>query len=395
MDPRHDADLILGHLEGDLSPEDAAKVQALREADPGFAALLDGMADDRDQLRSAPPAEPPVGLTDMALADLERSMLLDDHPDSVALLPPGRRRMAIAPLLVYGGIAAVLVLTASAVLKSVQPPASSPTIAAAPDAEGFDIAAAPIQAQRDLARRDLAAADLEQSPTDADAPDARLRAGGDASVAAESPPSNSVASTALDDATPLRAESDSIDFAAAEIANATQQAKTSAAAIVADAAPRAEESRSGGAQPAAAFSNDAFGAAPAAPAADLAGGSIAGRRSAALATHESMTLAEADAVAEVVAADAERSSPTAVAERGIAPVTDAPVVAAAPHVAAPSALPVAAPAPLANPIANPAPAAAPPSWLRTVETLGGDWTRWTTLDAPDGDLGLPAGPARP
>ena len=51
MDPRHDADLILGHLEGDLSPEDAAKVQALREADPGFAALLDGMADDRSQLR--------------------------------------------------------------------------------------------------------------------------------------------------------------------------------------------------------------------------------------------------------------------------------------------------------------------------------------------------------
>ena len=41
--------------------------------------------------------------------------------------------MAIAPLLVYGGIAAVLALTASAVLRSVQPPASPPPIASGPD----------------------------------------------------------------------------------------------------------------------------------------------------------------------------------------------------------------------------------------------------------------------
>lgn len=178
MDPRHDPDLILGHLEGDLSPEDEAKVQALREADPDFGALLDGMASDRNQLRAAPAAEPPAGLTDMAMADLERSMLLDDADDGIAMLPPGRRRFTLAPLLIYGGVAAVLTLTASAVLKSVQPPEPAQTVAAAPVAEPFDIASETIRTQRDLARRDRADVDFDSAKTPAaDAvPDAMPRA---------------------------------------------------------------------------------------------------------------------------------------------------------------------------------------------------------------------------
>lgn len=170
MDPRHDPDLILGHLEGDLSPEDTEKVQALCAADPDFAALLDGMADDRARLRAAPLAPAPAGLADAALADLERSMLLDDDPDGLTATPIGRRRFAIAPLLTYGGIAAVLALTASAVLKSVQPPPPVPAITASPEVEEFDFAAAPIETQRALARRDQAQVTFDPDQDHAIAP---------------------------------------------------------------------------------------------------------------------------------------------------------------------------------------------------------------------------------
>ena len=114
-----------------------------------------------------PAAEPPAGLTDMAMADLERSMLLDDADDGIAMLPPGRRRFTLAPLLIYGGVAAVLALTASAVLKSVQPPEPAPTVAAAPVAEPFDIAGETIRTQRDLARRDRADVDFDSAKTSA------------------------------------------------------------------------------------------------------------------------------------------------------------------------------------------------------------------------------------
>ena len=296
MDPRHDADLILGHLEGDLSPADAAKVQVLREADPGFAALLDGMADDRDQLRNAPPAEAPVGLTDMALADLERSLLLNDAEDSVALLPPGRR-IAFAPLLVYGGIAAVLAFTASAVLRSVQPPAPSPPIAAAPADEGFDIAAAPIEAQREIARRDHAAADRELDATDA---------------------------VALDDGDPLRAESTLVDPDGLDLEEASQQAEASAPAFVADAPLPPTD------------------AAPA-PAADLVRELPARRRASALTANESRDLAEfADEIqgARFAGTDDEPSSPAALAKSSTASENDAPVLAAAaPAPASPASSP--------------------------------------------------------
>ncbi len=218
MDPRHDPDLILGHLEGELSPEDAAKIQALIEADPDFAALLKGMAEDRAQLRAAPAAQPPAGMADMAVADLERSMLLDDAADSLAMPTPGRRRFALAPLLTYGAIAAVLALTANAVLKSVQPPAPLPPVASAPPEHAFDIAAATIQTQRDLARRDQAEVGFDggsagsgdeasdaSAPQEvaAAAPDASLSKSIDAQAMNQAPsPQGHFAALAAEDASP-------------------------------------------------------------------------------------------------------------------------------------------------------------------------------------------------
>lgn len=398
MDPRHDPDLILGHLEGDLSPEDAAKVQALREADPDFAALLDGLAGDRDLLRAAPGAEPPAGLADAAMADLERSMLLDDADDGIAMLPPGRRRrFAIAPLLTYGGIAAVLALTASAVLKSVQPPATSPTIAAAPAGDGFDIAAAPIQAQRELARLDRAEVGFGADDT---ADLGRLETGAGGPVVAETaelaglaapPAADRVDRSALDDASPPPTVHAKGGLADADVQNTTRQAKTSASEIVVDAAPRPEEFQNKGAEPSAAFNNDAFSAVPvaraAAPgaralgrAATFGSGSPADRRAVpgVVAANETLTLDEAAAdpgagsaafTLDAVYVPGDATDPVSIAIRKLLSKE------AGESNAAPPALPQ--PGDLIRGI-TPAPTATP-AWDQPLDPLGTDWARWTTL----------------
>jgi len=366
MDPRHDPDLILGHLEGDLSPGDTAKVQALREADPDFAALLDGLAGDRDLLRAAPAAEPPAGLADAAIADLERSMLLDDADNGIAMLPPGRRRrFAIAPVLTYGGIAAVLALTASAVLKSVQPPASSPTIAAAPAGDGFDIAAAPIQAQRELARLDRAEVGFgADDAADADAPGARADALSDTEpVAAKSaPPSASKPAAATAD----RGLGRSAEF---ESADAAMPAET---LVAAEAAPEVALVQRGRAEQTAAFGGGGDRAAHAALA--PAGAVVA---------HKTLTLDEADAdrvpdtessafTLDAVYVPDDASDPVSIAIRKLLTRNAGDTRGAPPAHPKPGDL-----------VRGITPArTSTPVWDQPLGPLGTDWARWTTLTPP-------------
>jgi|GEM_PF-2798450 len=385
MDPRHDPDLILGHLEGDLSPGDTAKVQALREADPDFAALLDGLAGDRDLLRAAPAAEPPAGLADAAMADLERSMLLDDADNGIAMLPPGRRRrFAIAPVLTYGGIAAVLALTASAVLKSVQPPASSPTIAAAPAGDGFDIAAAPIQAQRELARLDRAEVGFgADDAADADAPGARADALSDTEpVAAKSaPPSASKPAAATAD----RGLGRSAEF---ESADAAMPAET---LVAAEAAPEVALVQRGRAEQTAAFGGGGDRAAHAAlaPTAARTAANADADRSAparpagAVVAHETLTLDEADAdrvpdtessafTLDAVYVPDDASDPVSIAIRKLLTRNAGDTRGAPPAHPKPGDL-----------VRGITPArTTTPVWDQPLGPLGTDWARWTTLTPP-------------
>ena len=170
MDPRTDETLILGYLEGDLPAGERARVDALCDAAPAFGALLDGLARDRTLLRTAPPAEPPAGLADAAVEQLERDLLLDDR-DTLATLPAGRRRRL--PLVAGWAAAAALAAAAGgALFVALRPPGPVPPVAQGPAPEPFDIASAPIETQRKLARRDGAeiAFDIEAAPAAGHAP---------------------------------------------------------------------------------------------------------------------------------------------------------------------------------------------------------------------------------
>jgi len=374
MDPRHDPDLILGHLEGDLSPEDAAKVQALREADPDFAALLDGMADDRSQLRTAPAAEPPAGLVDVALADLERSMLLDDADDGIAMLPPRRRRFPIAPLLTYGGIAAVLALTASAVLKSVQPPASSPPIAATPSTEGFDIAAAPIEAQRELARRDRADVGFgaDEAPGQKTA-EARIEA------LATGDTTDTNTHRRLERPFLFKADETPVPTkAAAPSTDGFVNAPTQLPLALADAEALVES----------------VDASPPPVAANTQRGSLAlGRNAGAAAANQGLNVKDAVAVAS--SSPSAVSPPPSKAHTGPTQSVDGmqrEVIAQTPPPALISKQIFSEPAAEAEAKTAATSAAAWPAGLREVKNLGDDWMRWTTLSGDMFDAGPPPRP---
>lgn len=364
MDPRHDPDLILGHLEGDLSPEDAAKIQALIEADPDFAALLKGMANDRAQLRAAPAAQPPAGMADMALADLERSMLLDDATDSLALPTPGRRRFALAPLLTYGAIAAVLALTANAVLKSVQPPTPPTTIAAAPPEQPFDIAAATIQTQRELARRDRADVrfggelaetdDLDSVDGDAPSPE-RMKALASGATTRKSSVERSTPDVqAVAELDRLQAPRPQASAAIASV-DAAAPIDNAFAAVNNMAALRRRASGEQARPPVVAANQAATLDATKPDAAFLATAAVPAT---ALTTDDPGPSPASDvaSVGASVASDAERDEVAA--------------------------------------IAPPEPSPAGPAWTHTLQSLGDDWTRWTTFSVETrGDAPRP--PAKP
>ncbi|MEM1109042.1 MAG: hypothetical protein AAGH99_10175 [Planctomycetota bacterium] len=118
MDDRYDPNLLLGYVEDELIAADRARVEAMLAEDADLAILVADMKRDRDALRNAPPARLPADLAEGAVATLERQMLFDDEPGELALPPTPNRRFRLAPLLTYGGIAAVLTITVGVVIQS-------------------------------------------------------------------------------------------------------------------------------------------------------------------------------------------------------------------------------------------------------------------------------------
>lgn len=150
MDDRHDPNLILGYVEDELTAADRARVESMLADDPALAALIEDMKRNRETLRGAEPAKPPTDLVEGAMAALERQMLFDDAPPSPYVPAQPTRRFRLVPIVIYGGIAAVLALTATVVIQSLQSGDESPaTLAMDQSAKpSMSLAEATLEAQR-------------------------------------------------------------------------------------------------------------------------------------------------------------------------------------------------------------------------------------------------------
>ncbi|MEM1212783.1 MAG: hypothetical protein AAGI68_10855 [Planctomycetota bacterium] len=127
MIDRHDPNLLLDYLEGELPEEAAAEVAAAVRADPELRLLMEELGADRAALRAMPEAEPPSDLLEGVQAQLEREMLLGPPPEPIPLArghrntqPPAANQPShLRDRLVFlGGLAALLALAAGITLYS-------------------------------------------------------------------------------------------------------------------------------------------------------------------------------------------------------------------------------------------------------------------------------------
>ncbi|MEM7625637.1 MAG: hypothetical protein AAF333_08415 [Planctomycetota bacterium] len=166
MNERYDPILLLDYVEGELPDDARQRVEAMLAEDPKLAELVRGMQRDRAALRGAERAALPRDLVSGALAQVEREMLLDEDvavPSPTVAAPVHRFRLA--PLLTYGGIAAVLALTATVVFQTLQSEPAGHTeqaFAMSQDPAGVGLAEAPIKAQRQAAGADAAVASSDR-----------------------------------------------------------------------------------------------------------------------------------------------------------------------------------------------------------------------------------------
>jgi hypothetical protein len=118
MDEFEDNDLLLAYVEGDLSPDEAARMEERLGADKRLAALVEQLRSDRRLLGQWPREDPPVELVDRIMRQRERSLLLgDDEPPPMHLVQGGSARTnRLAKTVAYAAIAAAVLLCASVMM---------------------------------------------------------------------------------------------------------------------------------------------------------------------------------------------------------------------------------------------------------------------------------------
>lgn len=94
MSDRYDHELLLAYIEGELDAQRARALEAELADDAKLCALIEQLRADRQAVRAMGEQEPPGPLTEDAIAQLERRMLLD---------APHRTAPAGAPLAAGGG----------------------------------------------------------------------------------------------------------------------------------------------------------------------------------------------------------------------------------------------------------------------------------------------------
>ncbi len=128
MHANYDHEQLIDYIEGELPPEQMARVDALLASDQKLRRLIESIKADRKALRAMPPDEAPRALVDDVMAGLERQQLLGEAPltgddvDEIAA-EAQRNRMTIGPRLLriasYTGLAAALAIAGGVVFLTV------------------------------------------------------------------------------------------------------------------------------------------------------------------------------------------------------------------------------------------------------------------------------------
>lgn len=122
MTDRYDQDMILGYVEGELDDAQRETFEATLADDHELRNLVSQMKLDRENLRALGQTTAPYGLIDQVIQTQERAELLGDPdaPEPLPLkMPVGSHRFG--RVLVYSGIAAVLLLSAALVVPTLIP----------------------------------------------------------------------------------------------------------------------------------------------------------------------------------------------------------------------------------------------------------------------------------
>lgn len=114
MAERYDPNKMLGYLEGDLSPAQRAMFERQLRNDPPLTALAEQMRQDRQLLRGLEPQPAPDDLMDPVNERTVRQMLLEPSTSDTANRV-GPRSFRLRRLMTWSAVAALLVLSASAV----------------------------------------------------------------------------------------------------------------------------------------------------------------------------------------------------------------------------------------------------------------------------------------
>ncbi len=117
MTDTYDEQLLLDFVEGELGPEDRARVEKLIARDERLGRLLEDMRRDRDTLRQLPEPPTPTWLMDEALGSLERTMLLEPSPDETEARV-NHKRGVLRRLSFTAAVAAMLLLCTFVVFQS-------------------------------------------------------------------------------------------------------------------------------------------------------------------------------------------------------------------------------------------------------------------------------------
>lgn len=117
MADRYDEQLLLGYVEGDLSPDEAAEFEKLLEQDPRLRTLAAQLRGDRAGLRRVVPDGAPPEIMESVQARLERGMLLESRPEVIGkAAAPAHLRWT--PYLAYAGVAAMIAVAAGLMLRT-------------------------------------------------------------------------------------------------------------------------------------------------------------------------------------------------------------------------------------------------------------------------------------
>lgn len=114
MAERYDPNKMLDYLEGDLSPAQLALFERQLRNDPQLAALAEQLRQDQQLLHGLEPQLAPDGLMDPVNERTVRQMLLEPSTSDTAS-GVGQRAFRLRRLMTWSAVAAVLVLSASAV----------------------------------------------------------------------------------------------------------------------------------------------------------------------------------------------------------------------------------------------------------------------------------------